>query len=670
MDTREILERLSTEEKAGLLTGRASMETMEIERLGVGKKTMADGPHGVRFEEEEEKNSTCFPALCALSASWDKEAAYRMGRALGRECRHFGKDMLLGPGANIKRNILCGRNFEYLSEDPVLAGELAAGYIRGIQEEGVSACLKHFAVNNQEKDRLELNAEVDERTLREIYLKVFEIAVKKGKPDAVMCAYNKLNAIWCSENRFLLTEILRKEWGFEGLTVSDWGAVHHPLRALKAGMDLIMPQRRTLPEEIKAGLEENRISMEELDASAEHVLNWVTREKNEEMTSYSRSRQHEDAAELAAESMVLLKNDNGALPVTAQKYQKIAVVGEYAVSPLIGGQGSAEVYPALEYVDTPLECLREMMPETEIKYIELYQKRCMPAKMVWPETDKFRREIKDCDAVIFFAGEMESESTENFDRRSAEMNPNIEYFIKAACGWEQKVIVVLQSGSALLLGEWRNQADAVVQMWLGGEGAGKAVAQVLTGSKNPSGKLPETFPVCLRRDIDFGEHKRAAYREGLEVGYRYYDLHPEEIAYPFGHGLSYTEFRYTAAEAEIEEGMARIRVSVYNAGECAGEEVVQIYTGQENPVVSRPVKELKAFEKVGLEPLEEKTVEFKIPVREFGYYNVMLHDWTTEAGVYRIYIGASSRDIRFIKEVHLDGDGRYSVCATGDVTVG
>lgn len=670
MDTRKILERLSAEEKAGLLTGQASMETMEIQRLGVGKKTMADGPHGVRFEQEEEKNSTCFPALCALSASWDREAAYRMGHALGRECRHFGKDMLLGPGVNIKRHILCGRNFEYLSEDPVLAGELAAGYIRGIQEEGVSACLKHFAVNNQEKDRLELNAEVDERTLREIYLKVFEIAVKKGKPDAVMCAYNKLNAVWCSENRFLLTEILRREWGFQGLMVSDWGAVHHPLRALKAGMDLIMPRRRTLPEEIKAGLEENRITMEELNAPVERVLNWVTGERGREEAAYSRSRQHEEAAELAADSMVLLKNDNETLPVTAQKYQKIAVVGEYAVSPLIGGQGSAEVYPAPEYVDSPLKCLREMLPETEIIYLELYRKRCLPARMVWPGTEEFLQKTKDCDAIIFFAGEMESESTENFDRRSAELNPNMEYFIKAACGREQKVIVVLQSGSALILDEWRNQADAVVQMWLGGEGAGKAIARILTGRKNPSGKLPETFPVCLRRDLDFGEHKRAVYREMLEVGYRYYDLHPEEIAYPFGHGLSYTEFRYTEAEAEIEDGTVCIKVSVYNAGSCAGEEVVQIYTGQENPVVSRPVKELKAFEKVGLEPLEEKTVEFKIPAAELGYYNVMLHDWTTEAGEYRIYIGASSRDIRFVKKLYLDGDGRYSVRATGDVTVG
>lgn len=671
MTTKEILDGLSLEEKAGLLTGYGPMGTMPVERFGIAQKIMADGPHGVRFDEPEGENCTHFPNLCALSSSWDKGAAYRMGKALAGECLYHQKDMLLGPGINIKRHILCGRNFEYLSEDPVLAGELAASYIRGLQEEGVSACLKHLAANNQEKNRSAINVEMDERTLREIYLKPFQIAVQKGKPDAVMCAYNKLQAIWCSENPFLLTQVLREEWGFDGLVVSDWGAVHHAVRAIKAGMDLIMPHRGTLLEEIRQGIADKTMTEEALDRAAAHVLEWACKRKVVQKPSdYDRAHQHEEAVQIARESIVLLKNERQALPLAPAKYRKIAVVGEYALHPLIGGQGSAEVYPDPEYIDSPLEQLKAALPETEIKYMELYQKAAMPPKMLWPKLGSFRRFAEDCDAILFFAGEMESESTENFDRRSAQLNPNMDFFIEAACNLNKKVIVVLQSGGALILGDWRDRVDAVVQMWLAGEGAGRAVSDILTGKVNPGGKLAETFPKKQRSDVDFGDEMRVVYREGLAVGYRYYDRHPEEIAFPFGHGLSYTTFRYAGGEVCTEEDNLKIRMEVVNAGSRAGAEVVQVYVGQCAPVASRPVKELKAFEKIFLEAGESRKLELEIPVRELGYYNTMLHDWVVENDTYRIFIGASSQDIRLVREIRIENKMPYSIQRTGEVMVG
>ena len=671
MDNQKIMEQMTLEEKAAMVTGYGSMDTMPVERFGVPSGTMADGPHGIRLEmDEREKNSTLFPGLCTLACSWDRNIAYRLGKALGRECRHHCKNMLLGPGVNIKRNILCGRNFEYLSEDPVLAGELAADYIKGLQEEGSSACLKHFAANNQETDRLQINVEIEERVLREIYLKVFEIAVRKGKPDAVMCAYNKLNAIWCSENPFLLDQILRKEWGFEGLMVSDWGAVHDAARAVMAGMDLIMPHRDTVFQEIREGLENGKVTREALDRAVLHVLEWVGKEGRVQDFTYDRNSQHEEAICIAMESMVLLKNENEMLPLCSDRHQKIAVVGGYARNPLRNGQGSAEVYPMEEYMDSPLDQLKRAMPDTEIRYLELYRKDVFSETMLWPRLGEFRAFAEECDVIVFFAGEMESESTEAFDRRSARLNPNQEFFIDAACELEKKVVVVLQSGGALILGEWRNRVDAIVQMWMGGEGAGTAIAQLLTGRVNPSGKLSETFPTKLRDDINCGDGRCVSYREGLEVGYRYYDRHPEEIVYPFGHGLSYTSFAYSDGEAEQSGDSFIVRFTLCNTGNRIGAEIIQVYTGQCSPTVTRPVKELKAFEKVYLEAGKKKKIEITIPISELGYYNTMLHTWVTEDGNYRILVGASSRDIRLKMNLFVKGNTPYSLYATGEASVG
>ena len=671
MDIQEVLDALSLEEKAGLLTGYGSMNTMPIEHLNIESKDLTDGPHGVRFDVSTGKNCTYFPSLCALSSSWNKKTAYRMGKALGKECRHHKKDMLLGPGINIKRNILCGRNFEYLSEDPVLAGELAASYINGLQDEGVSACVKHFAVNNQETERSSISVEVDERTLREIYLKAFQIAVKKGRPDAVMCAYNKLHAIWCSENPFLLTEVLRKEWGYKGLVISDWGAVQNTVKAVRAGMNLIMPHRASILEELEKGFIEGTLKQEELDEAVRHVLEWIKSKNDIELfVDYSRDNQHKEAVRIAEESIVLLKNERMTLPLTQFKYKKIAVIGEYAISPLIGGQGSAEVYPEQNYVDVPLKYLKTVLPEVEIRYLELYQKAVMPSTMLWPKLYDFQCFVEECEAIVFFAGEMESESTENFDRRNAKINPNIEFFIEAACDLNKKVIVVLQSGGALVLGKWRERVDSIIQMWLAGEGAGSAIADILTGKVNPSGKLAETFPVKQRSEIDFGSESKVWYSERLEVGYRYYDRHPEEIAFPFGHGLSYTTFQYTDGSVEIDGKCLKIFISVINQGKVFGSEVVQVYVGQILPTVSRPVKELKEFEKIYLEPGEKKDIRIIVPIEELGYFNPMLHDWVVENGEYRIFIGSSSRDIRWEGDIRIEKEMPYSVRKIGEATVG
>ena len=363
-----IVQQMTFEEKASLLTGDANMLTHAVERLGIPALNLADGPHGTRLAPE--KNCTHFPNLCNLGSCWSTENAKKMGRALADECIHHDIHMLLGPGINIKRHILCGRNFEYLSEDPVLAGELAAAYINGLQEGGVSASLKHFAVNSQEKYREALSAEIDERTLREIYLRGFEIAVKKSNPDTVMCAYNKINAVWCSENKHLLTEILKDEWSYDGVVVSDWGAVHDISRAVAAGLDLQMPRNGHIVEQLKDGLEKGKVTMEDIDNAVRRMLHLLYR-RSPKPIEYDRDRQHEIAREIAADGVVLLKNKDAILPLTEEKYKKIAVVGEYAVSPLIGGQGSAEVLQSPEYTDSPLAELQKRLPGVEIQYIDL-----------------------------------------------------------------------------------------------------------------------------------------------------------------------------------------------------------------------------------------------------------------------------------------------------------
>lgn len=642
MEIKELLTQLTIREKAELLTGDAGMLTHAVERLGIPARNLADGPHGIRHEKEE--NCTSFPNLCSAAATFDTDLVYEMGEALAVDCIEHDVDMLLGPGINIKRYANCGRNFEYFSEDPVLAGELAAAYINGLQSLGVAASLKHYALNNQEKDRLNISVEADERTLREIYLKCFEIAVKKSQPKSVMCSYNKYQSIWCSENKYLLTDILKNEWGFKGFVVSDWGAVQNAGRAIAAGLDLQMPYNWIMADTLERAIADGILTEERLDDAVSRFLSFALSEKSKN-TVYDRAKLHDVARRVAAGGTVLLKNE-GVLPLTSEKYKKIAVVGEYGDNALSYGQGSAEVFPHDEYIESPLTELKKALPESEFVYLKTYEKRSFSDVMLWPKVGAFLEDIKDCDIVLMFVGAMESEDTENFDRRTLAINPNQEMFIDAAVNNGKKVVVICQSGSAMVFGRWRNRVDAILQMWLGGEAAGGAIADVLTGKTNPSGRLPETFPKKERRDLDIGNGLVVRYGEGFEVGYRYYDLHPEEIAYPFGHGLSYTEFEYKEASLAREGDVLNITLKLKNIGSCDGAEVVQVYSAKPLSCVSRAQKELKAFKKVFLKAGEEKEVCISLSCSDLAYYNPALRDWVVENGEYLLHIAASSRDIR------------------------
>lgn len=660
---------LSFEEKAKLLTGFGNMQTYEINDKGIESLNFADGPHGIRADNES--NCTHFPNLCNLASSWNVDNAYLMGKALAKDCIEHSIDVLLAPGVNIKRHILCGRNFEYFSEDPVLAGEMAAGYINGLQELGVKACLKHLAANNQEYDRTTVSADIEERTLREIYLKPFEIAVKKSNPASVMCAYNKLNGIWCSENKYLLNDILREEWGFNGPVISDWGAVHNIARCIKAGLDLQMPLNTKIVDQLSEALNNDFIEMKDIDNSVERMLEFV-KPASKSQINYNRDEQHKLASQIAADGMVLLKNRNNVLPITSSKYKKVGVFGEYAVSPLIAGQGSAMVYQQDEYTDSPLEELKKRLPDIEFKYVEIYKKRELPSDMIWPQCSSFINAVSNCDIVLLFAGSMESEDTEQFDRQTATLNPNMVYVIKAAKRLNKPLVLVLQNGGALILNKWERDVDSVLEMWLGGEAAGSAVADILCGNINPSGKLSETFPTKLRTDLEYpGDGYKVEYKERFDVGYRYYDKHTDEIFYPFGHGLSYTDFEYSNLKLENLSDGIQISFDLKNIGDTDGAEVAQLYIGDTLSTVVKPIKELKKFKKVFLKSGESQRIIFILNHMDYAYYNTMLKDYVVENGKYDVYIGSSSQDIRLKTSfIHDDANAAYSINCVGEALIG
>jgi len=670
MNLDAIIKELTLEEKAALLTGATSMTTGEVEKLKLKAKRFADGPHGVRTTPEDK--CTAFPNLCCVGATWDRKLVYQLGQALGDECIEHGIDMLLAPGINIKRTPLCGRNFEYFSEDPLISGEMGAAFINGLQSRGVGASLKHYALNNQEVGRNTVSVEIDLRVMREIYLKGFEIAVKKAKPQSVMCSYNKVFSVWASENKYLLTDILKKEWGYKGFVVSDWGAVQDICRCLCAGLDLQMPRNENLLEQVTKGLQDGRISMEVIDGAVKAMLRFLYIDKAKPTKPFNRAEQHKLARKIAADGIVLLENRNNALPLTSKKYKKIAVMGEYAVSPLISGQGAAEVYPGEENIDIPLEELRKALgDEVELTYLEAFKRGELPSKMIWPQRGVWEAFVKDADAVVIFAGSMESEDTEQFDRLTTNMNPNIEYVIDRVCKFNPNVIVVLQSGGALIPGPWRKKANALVQMWLGGESAGGAIADVLTGKVNPSGRLTETFALTQRTDLEYpGDGNKVRYSEGFDIGYRYYDKHPEQVAYPFGFGRSYTSFAYSDFSAKRNGNQLELSVTVSNTGNSDGSEVIQIYVAKEESMVTRATKDLKAFEKVFVKAGQSARVTIQLDIQELAYYNVMLNQWIVEPGEYEIMFAVSARDILHSKYIQIDDPVPYSMKVTGTTMIG
>ena len=668
MQVKEILSQMTLEEKATILTGSQSLVTAGVPRLGIAPKNVADGPHGVR-DYTPGSNCTNLPSMCALGATWNRQAAYLAGTTIAQDCKRHDKQMLLGPGLNMKRNALCGRNFEYVSEDPVLSGEIAGHMAKGLEDEGIGTSLKHFAVNSQETYRTETSVEVDERTLREIYLKGFERAIKIANPQSVMCAYNKLSSIWCSENHMLLTEILRGDWGFKGLVVSDWGAVHQGAKAVKAGLDLRMPGNPDTIRDVKEALANGTMTMEEIDTAAERVLDFLLRPVPE-CVSYDRDTQHENARRVARESICLLRNDRELLPITPKKYKRICVTGEYAVHPYINGQGSAQVFPDPEYIDSPLECLRKLLPDVQIDYFD-YLPRHKPDNMLWHYFREKMPGIEEYDLVLVFTGVSPSDDSEEFDRGSNQLAGYIEDVLRNVTFHNPNCVLVLSSGCSTFKSPKADLFPAIVQTWPSGEGMGMAVAEVLTGKVNPSGKLSETFPTKMRTDLDLnGDGLKQEYTEKWRVGYRYYDLHPEEIWFPFGHGLSYTRFEYANPALEQAQEGWTLSFDLTNAGDMDGAEVVQLYVGDPVSTVSKPVKELKQFEKVFLKAGETKKVTFNITDEDLNYFNPMLHKWVVENGAYDLYLCASSRDVRLKVRLDYYDSNCYSMQKLQDAMIG
>ena len=655
----ELLREMTLDEKAALLTGSESLRTAGCPRLNVPAKRVADGPNGLR-DYTPSTNCTTLPSMCAVGATWSREAARKTGRTIARDCIHHGVQMILGPGLNIKRNALNGRNFEYVSEDPVLTGEIAGAYVQGCEGLGIGTSMKHFAANSQETNRTENSAEIDERTLREIYLRAFEIAQRIGHPTSIMCAYNKINSLWCSENKGLITDILRGDWGYKGIMISDWGAVHDEARALAAGMDLRMPDNQNMAQLIRRGIADGVCTEADVDRGAARVLEFLLRPIPRE-ESYDRTAQHEAAREVAREAITLLRNRDGLLPLTEKKVKKICVTGEYAVKPYINGQGSAEVFSDPEFIDSPLECLRRNLPGVQVDYCD-YLTAKEPDNMLW---NTFRRQmpgIEDYDAVIVFTGVQPSQDSENLDRHDNHLMGYIENVLHNVVFHNPKAVLVLMSGSSTFRSPEADKFPAIGQAWPGGEGVGQAVADVLTGKTNPSGKLSETFPVRMRTDLDLnGNGLNQDYSEKWKVGYRYYDLHPEEIWFPFGHGLSYTSFSYeNPLLEETEEGFS-LSFDLTNTGEMDGAEAVQLYIADPVTTASKPVKELKQFKKVFLKAGETQRIRFALKEEDFAYYNVMLHCWVAESGRYDLMLCASSRDIRLTVPLLYDKAQPYTI---------
>jgi beta-glucosidase len=653
-NVQSMISQMTLEEKASLCTGATAWKTVPVERLGIPEMIMADGPHGVRRVPDaislmmKSLQATCFPTASCLASTWDVDLLHEMGEALAEECIALNVDVLLGPGVNMKRSPLCGRNFEYYSEDPYLTGEMAASLVAGVQGKGIGTSIKHFTANNQEFQRFSINAQVDERTLHEIYLPAFEAAVKKTQPWTVMCAYNKLNGTYCSENHDLLVDILKKSWGFEGLVVSDWGAVHDRVAALKAGLDLEMPgpqehRVQAVVEAVRSGELDEKI----LNESVQRILNIVFKaQETPKGGDFDVEVHHNLARKIASEGMVLLKN-NGILPLKGQ--QHIAVIGRAAKEPYFQGGGSSHINPTK--VAIPFNELREQAGKVEISYAEGY-----------PSDGSFRQNLidqavdlaKSADVALLYIDLPSFKESEGYDRPDLDLTEQQIALIKEVAKTQSNTVVILNNGAPVTMSAWLDDVAAVLEAWMMGQAGGGAIADILFGKVNPSGKLAETFPI---KTVDTPAHinwpggaGEVRYGEGVFIGYRYYEAKETPVLFPFGHGLSYTTFTYSnpkvsATSFKDVDGLG-VTVDVSNTGSVTGKEIVQVYVHDKQSNLIRPHKELKGFAKVELQPGETKTVSFELDFRAFAYYHPKHQQWITEDGDYDILIGASSADIR------------------------
>lgn len=658
-DIKKIVSEMTLEEKAGMCSGIDNWHTKAIERLNVPSIMMTDGPHGMRKEAGNGKTvqATCFPTGSCLASSWDKELMKSVGKAIGEECQSEGVSIILGPAVNIKRSPLCGRNFEYYSEDPYLSSRLAASYIEGVQSQGVGTSIKHFAANNQEYYRFVVDTKADERTLRELYLSSFEYAIKKAKPWTVMCSYNKLNGFYNSENKWLLTDVLRDEWGFDGFVMSDWGAVNNRDDGVLAGLDLEMPSsggvnQKVIVDAVKSG----KIPEKVLDKVVYRLLKIIFKayDNKKKNAVYSKTEHHELAKKAAEDCMVLLKNEDNILPL--KKSGHIAIIGEFAKRPRFEGGGSSHVNP-LNVENTYDDIKKSVGENADLTYSKGYSIDSdeVDEKLI----NEAVKNAENADVAVVFAGLTEKYESEGYDRVDMAIPESHVKLIEAVAKVQKNTVVVLSNGSPVEM-PWINDVKGILDCYLAGEAMGSAISDILFGDVNPSGKLAETFPEKLSHNpsyLNFPGKEHVEYNEGIFVGYRYYDKKEIAPLFPFGFGLSYTNFEYTGISVDKKEMDANdtvtVNVKVKNIGKVTGKEVVELYVRDVKSGISRPQKELKGFEKVELQPGEEKTVSFKLGMRAFAYYDEEIKDWNVESGELEILAGSSSRDIKLKETVNV-----------------
>lgn len=659
---------MTLEEKALMMSGKNTWQSVDYPQYGIPSIMMSDGPHGMRTQDPNAGDhlgigssmpATCFPTAAAVANSWDESLGEELGKALGQEAASMGVQVVLGPGLNIKRSPLCGRNFEYFSEDPYLAGKMAAAYVRGIQSMGVAACPKHFAANSQELRRMANNSVLDERTLREIYLTGFEIAVKEGKPEAIMSSYNEINGVYANENRHLLQDILREEWGFGGYVVSDWGASNDHALGVKNGSHLEMPGTgKSGKRELLKGIEEGKLTEEELDRRLDEFLDVIFRlAKNRPAAGagFDVKAHHALAGKIAEQSIVLLKNEGNFLPL--KRGAKVAVIGDFAETPRYQGAGSSLVNPSV-----PPESILGCIADSGLNmaaYAQGYRRNERPDKAL---VEAAVQAAAGADAVLVFAGLDEINEAEGMDRAHMHMPQAQSELIDALVSRYSNVAVILSAGSAIEM-PWRSKARAIVHGYLGGQAGASAMLRVLTGEANPSGKLNETYPLRYEDTPAHayypGKERNSEYREGLFVGYRYYATAGKEVAFPFGYGLSYTTFAYSSLKATAQE----VRFRLKNTGERDGAEVAQVYVGKVSDTVFRPRKELKGFRKVFLKAGEEQEIVIPLDDKAFRFFDVRTDSWEIERGSYHIEVGTDAGNTALQTDLWIEGTvegGGYS----------
>ena len=665
-DPREILAQMTLEEKAAICDGADFWHLKGMEKYGFPSIMVCDGPHGLRKKDYSKTGDSLsnsvpaisFPTAATTAASWDPELLYEMGVALGKKCLKEEVGVLLGPGINMKRSPLCGRNFEYFAEDPILAGELSAGFINGVQSMGVGTSLKHFCANSQETRRMTCDSVVDERTLREIYLTAFEIAVKKAKPWTVMNSYNKINGAHGSENKHTQLEILRNEWGFDGVVVSDWGAVNNRVLGLQNGNDLEMPSSsgagaKKIVEAVKNGTLDEAV----LNERALNMLNLIKKCVDGSKANYPYNDADDQglARKIAANSMVLLKN-NGILPL--KKNGKVAVIGELARTPRYQGAGSSHINPTK--LDNALEELQKV--GYSVEFAQGYELSAKKAKKNAALAAEAAQVASRCETVILFIGLTDEYEAEGFDRTHMNLPEAHDNLVKEILKVNKNVIVVLAGGSPVEM-PWNDNVAAVLNSYLGGQAGAGAVADIISGAVNPSGKLPETYPMSYYDTPAInnfpGNPASVEYRESIYIGYRYYEKAAKNVRYPFGFGLSYTTFEYSDIKldktAMNDTDTLKVSFTVKNTGNVSGYEIAQLYVADKVSTIYRPVKELKGFKKIWLNPGEAKEITIELSKRAFAFYNVNINDWCVESGEFDILVGASSADIRLSATVNVSG---------------